>query len=57
MTLLDSLFATSKNSLFGVFLPRTIITILRKITLDLGQVSMKGVLLSVRALEYFGKTH
>ena len=32
MTLLVSLFATSRNLLFGVFLPRTIIIILQKIS-------------------------
>ena len=38
--------------LFGVFLGRKIITILRKITINFRQVSLKGILLSVRVLEF-----
>ena len=53
--LLDSLFLTSKNLLLGVFLSRKIITILRKMTINFRQVPLKGVLLSVRVLEYLGK--
>ena len=44
LTLLVYFFVILRNLLFGVFLPRGIIKILRKITL-----------LSVRVLEYFGK--
>ena len=56
MTFLVSLFVTSRNLFFGVFLPRKSIIILRKINTNFWQVSLKGVLLSVRVLEYFGKT-
>ena len=45
MTFLVSLFVTSRNLLFGVFLPRKIISILRKIVANFRQVSLKGVLL------------
>ena len=34
---------------------KEIVTILRKITIHLRQVSLKSILLSVRVLEYFGK--
>ena len=44
-----------KLLLFGLFLPRKIITILRKIVLHFTQMSLKGVLLSVNVLECFGK--
>ena len=40
ITLLVSLFVTSTNLLFGVFLPRKIITILLKITINFRQVSL-----------------
>ena len=50
MTLLASLFATSRNLVFGVFLPIKHITILQKVTINFRQVSLKGVLLSVRVL-------
>ena len=46
---------TFLNSLFGVFLPRKIITILRKIAANFRQVSLKGVLVSVNLLECLGK--
>ena len=46
MTFLSYLFVTSRNLLSGVFLPRKIITILRKITVNFRQASLKGVLLS-----------
>ena len=56
MTLLVSLFITSRNFLFGVFLQKkNTITIVQKITINFWQVLLKGVLLSVRDLEYFGK--
>ena len=56
MTLLVSLFITSRNFLFGVFLQKkNTITIVQKITINFRQVLLKGVLLSVRDLEYFGK--
>ena len=51
MTLLFSLFETSRNLFIAVFLPRKIITILRKISFK--QLSLKGVLLPVIVLEYF----
>ena len=44
MTLLVSLFVTSKNLSFGVFLPRKTITILRKITINFRQVSKSASL-------------
>ena len=53
MTFLIYLFVTSRNLLFGVFLPRKIITILRKIADIFRQVSLKEVLLSVSVLECF----
>ena len=55
MTFLVSLFVTSRNLLFGVFLPRKIITISQKIAVNFRQVPLKGVLLSVSILECFGK--
>ena len=56
MILLLYLFVISRNLLLGVFLPRKIITIVRKVTINCRQASvMKGVLLLVRVLEYFGK--
>ena len=45
LTLLGSLFVTSKSLLFGVFLPRKSITILRRITLNFRQVSLKDIIL------------
>ena len=56
MTFLISLFVTSKNLLFGVFLPKKISTILRKIAINFRQMSLNGVLLSVSVLECFGKS-
>ena len=53
MTFLVSLFVTSRNLLFGVFLPRNVIIIL--IAVNVRQVSLKGVLLSVSVLECFDK--
>ena len=47
MTLLVSLFATSRNLLFGVFLPRKIITTSQKIAVNFRQLSLKGALISV----------
>ena len=55
MTFLVSLFVTSRILLFGVFLPRKIITISQKIAVNVRQVSLKGVLLSVNVLECFDK--
>ena len=55
MTLLVSLFVTSRKLLFGVFLPRKIVAILLTITINFRQVSLKGVLLLARAMEYFSK--
>ena len=55
MTFLVSLFVTSRNLLFGVFLPRKVVIILRKIGANFRQVSLKSVLLSVNVLEFFGK--
>ena len=52
---LSYVFVTSRNLLFGVFLPKKIITILRKIAVSVRQVSVRGVLLSVSILECFGK--
>ena len=43
-----------KLLLFGLFLPGKIITILRKITLNFGQMSLRGVL-SVSVPECFSK--
>ena len=54
VTFLIYLFVASRNLLFGVFLPRKIITILRKIAVNFRQVSLKEVLLSVSVLECFG---
>ena len=51
MTLLFSLFVTSRNLLFAVFLSRKSIIILRKITRNSRQVPLKGVLLWIRVLE------
>ena len=48
MTFLVSLFVTLRNLLVGVFLPRKIIIILRKITINFRQVSLKGILLLVK---------
>ena len=42
-TLLVSLLVTLRNLLFGVFLPKNIIRILRKITINFRKVSLKGV--------------
>ena len=55
MNLLVSLFVTSRNLLFDVFLPRKIIKILRKITINFKQVPPKDVLHTVRVLKYFSK--
>ena len=55
VTFLIYLFGTSRNLLFGVFLPRKIITILRKIASNFRQVSLKDALLSVSVLECFSK--
>ena len=55
MSLLISLFVTSRNLLFGVLLPRKIITILRKITMNFRQVSPNGVLFLVKVLQHFVK--
>ena len=55
VTFLIYLFVTSRNLLFGVFLTRAIITIVRKTTLNFRQVSLKNVLLSVSVLKCFGK--
>ena len=44
MTLLVSLFITSRNLLLIVFLPKNIITILQKVAIHFWQVSLKGVL-------------
>ena len=52
MTLLVPLFVKLRDLLFGVFLARKTIAILRKITIIFRQVSLKGILLSVRVLEY-----
>ena len=41
-------------TLFGVFLPRKIITIVRKIAVKFRPVLQKGALLSVNVLECFG---
>ena len=43
------LFVTSRNFLFGVFLPRKIITVSRKIAVNFREVSLKGVSLSKRS--------
>ena len=55
MTWLIFLFVTLRNIWFGVFLPKKLITILRKITAKFRQVSLKGVFLSVGFMEYYGK--
>ena len=55
MTFLIYLFVTSRNLLFGVILPRRIITILRKKADIFRQVSLKEVLLSVSILECFSE--
>ena len=55
MIFLVSLFVTSRNLLFGVFLPRKIIQSHKKKPVNLRQVSLKGVLLSANILECFGK--
>ena len=55
MTFLVSLFVTSRNLLFGVFLPRKIITISQKITVNFRQVLLTDVLLSESILELFFK--
>ena len=52
MTLLVPLFVKLRDLLFGVFLARKTIAILRKITIIFRQVSLKGILLSVRVLGY-----
>ena len=49
------MFVTSRNLLFGVYLPRKIITILRKIAVNFRQVSLKEILPSVSVLECFGE--
>ena len=54
--LLVSLFVTLRNLLIGVFLPRKIITISQKIAINFRQVSLKGVLPSVSALEVSAKS-
>ena len=54
MNFLASLFVKSRNLLFGVFVPRKIIN-LTKISVNFRQMSLKGVLLSVRVVECFGK--
>ena len=41
--------------MFGCILPVKNITILSKITINFWQLSLKGVLLAVRVLEYLGK--
>ena len=51
----NSFFVTSRNLFLGAFLPRKIITALKKITINLRQMSLKDVHLSVRVPEYFGK--
>ena len=51
MTLLFSLFVTSRNLFIAVFMPRNIITILRKISFK--QLLLKGVLVPVIVGEYF----
>ena len=43
MTFLVSLSVTARNLLFGVFLPRKIITISQKIAINFRQVSPRGV--------------
>ena len=53
MIFLVSLFVTSR--LFGVFLPRKVVIIFRKIGANFRQVSLKSVLLSVNVLEFFDK--
>ena len=55
MTFLIYLFVTSRNLLFGVLLPRKIITILQKIAVNFMQVSLKDGPLSLSVLECFGK--
>ena len=45
-----SFFICNTRNLFGVFLPVKHITILQKITINFRQVSLKGVLFSVRVL-------
>ena len=46
ITFLVSTFVASTNLLFGVYLPRKIITISQKIALNFRQVSLKGAPLS-----------
>ena len=50
-----NLYLTSRTgvTLLGVFLPRRVITILRKIAVNFRPESQKGALLSVSALECF----
>ena len=55
MTWLIFLFVTLRNIWFGVFLPKNLIAILRKITAKFRQVSLKDVFLSVGFMEYYGK--
>ena len=47
MTFLVSWFVTLRNLLFGVFLPRKIITTSQKIAVNFRQLSLKGALISV----------
>ena len=56
MTYLVSLLVTSRNLLFGIFLPRKIIKILQKKNMSFRRVT-KGVLLSVSVLEYLDKIY
>ena len=53
ITFLVSLFVILKNLLFGVFLPRKIITFFRKTTINFRQVLLKDVLLSVRVYNLY----
>ena len=55
MTFLICLFVTSRNLLFSVFLPRKIITVLRKIVVNFRQVSLKELLPSLSVLKCFGE--
>ena len=47
MTFLVSWFVTLRNLLFGVFLPRKIITTSQKMAINFRQLSLKGALISV----------
>ena len=55
MTFLICLFVISRNLFFSVFLPRKIITVLRKIIVNFRQVSLKELLPSFSVLECFGE--